>query len=151
MVSRFRTLCAAVAVAMPLVMVAASPATAAEANMFVMQGSGTITPGLSATLQSQSVGLVGTATMVGTHGVLTTYGCSFSGSFFGNLAGGTGNLSGTCGPMPLACAFVFVLGKWIGACAGSVTAAINCTVVYTTLNPSTSFDATCLGQSVKVP
>lgn len=145
---RFRTLAAA----LPLTLVAATPASAADANTFLMQGSGTISPGLGVNVSdAQSMNFTGTATMVGTHGVLATYGCSFSGSFVGNLAAGTGNLSGSCGPMPLACAFVYVLGMWVGTCVGSVTAAFNCTVRYNNVLPSTSYSATCLGQSVTVP
>ena len=114
---RFRSLCTAVAVAMPLVLVSGNPATAAGADAMVVTGSGTISPGLTLVPVSQSISFAGTATVAGTHGVLATYSCSFSGTLIAGVAGGAGSISGSCGPISFdVCFAVAVIGSWSIVC-----------------------------------
>ena len=159
MVSRFRSLCAAVAIAMPLVVVQTSPATAADADVLVVQGSGTISPGLELVVPGpQSVSFTGTATVVGTHGLLATYPCSFSGSFLAAiLVTGTGTMSGQCGPIAFsACIVAWAGGEWMWHCTdigivSAETTTWDCVFTPTNSNPTTSYDLVCGGVYASAP
>jgi hypothetical protein len=133
------------ATAMPVVVALAQPAAAARADVAVIQGGGTITPGLTEVVQNQSVNFTGTATVVGTDGVLATYQCSFSGTGFGNAAGGVGTVSGSCGPVPFtSCNFVFTAVHVTVACAPQVAAA-DCVFTPNNIRPTTSYGLVCEG------
>jgi len=103
-----RKIFSGVALASPLLLAFTSPAVAANAAVAIIQGSGTISPGLGATPAFQSISFTGTATVVGTDGAPATYGCSFSGTDpQGSAAAGAGTVSGSCGPLVFAsCTFV---------------------------------------------
>ena len=106
-----RTFYGAVALASPMLLAVTTPAVAhplPHIDVAVIQGSGTISPGLGATPSPQSISFDGTATVVGTDGVLTSWDCSFSGSDpAGSVAAGAGTVSGSCGPVAFEiCVFV---------------------------------------------
>lgn len=143
-----RSLFAAAAFVLPVTVTMVQPAAAANVDVAVIQGSGTITPGLSATPQNQSVSFTGTATVVGTDGVLATYTCSFAGTGFGNALGGIGSVSGSCGPVVFpSCTFVFTAVHVTVACPPTI-AASDCIFTPTTLNPTTTYDLLCEGALV---
>ena len=150
-----RSLFLGAAVAMPLTLIAASPAAAhpAHADVAVIQGSGTISPGLSATAlpAQQSISFTGTATVVGTEGVLATYPCSFGGTdLAGHPAEGVGTVSGSCGPISFTtCVFVRV-GVVVAVVCADVTTALSvelgagvCVFTPTTFEPTTTYDLIC--------
>lgn len=100
---------AAAAFVLPATVTMLQPAAAAtpHADVAVIQGSGGISPALGALVEEHSVSFGGTATAVGTDGILATYGCSFAGVGTGNILGGAGTVSGGCGPLSLSlCVFV---------------------------------------------
>lgn len=156
MIGRLRAAIAAFAVAMPLVMVAASPATAAGADVLAIQGSGTIFPGFGLIPGPQSISFTGTATVVGTDGILATYACSFSGVLLANVVGGNGILSGSCGPVVLhPCSVVWIGTTLTGMCAETSAqvrwATFACVFSPTTVNPTISYDLVCAGAYAAVP
>jgi len=118
-----RSIAIVVAIAAPALATAMPQAEAANADAAVIQGSGTIAPGLAAKPVAQSINFGGTATVVGTHGIAASYSCAFSGSdLAGSLAEGAGTVGGGCGPINLSlCAFVRVGGAVAVACAGTGT------------------------------
>lgn len=148
-----RSLYAGAAIAMPLVFTAATPAVAApNADVALIQGSGTISPGLGAVPEAQSVSFTGTATVVGTDGVLATYGCSFSGTdLAGSVAEGVGTVSGACGPLAFStCVFVRVAGVVGVVCVAGGVGVAQAACVFTphqTL-PTTSYDLICEAAAV---
>lgn len=156
MIGRLRAAFAAFAVAMPLVMVAASPATAAGADVMEIQGSGVISPGLGRIPTAQSISFTGTATVVGTDGVLATYACTFSGVLLANVVGGNGTISGYCGPMQFyPCSVVWIGTTLTGVCAETSArvrwATFACVFTPTTFNPTTTWDLVCAGAYTTVP
>jgi hypothetical protein len=150
-----RSLFAGAAVSMPLALVAASPASAANVDVAVIQGSGTISPGLGAVPEQQSVQFSGTATVVGTDGVAATYPCNFSGTdLAGSVAEGVGTVSGSCGPISLTtCVFVRVAGVVVVACADGVVEVGGAVCVFTPddVLPTTSYDLVCAAAYAKAP
>jgi hypothetical protein len=140
-----KSLFAVASFAMPLTVTLAQPAAAANVDVAVIQGSGTISPGLTEVVQAQSVNFTGTATVVGTDGVLATYDCSFAGSGFGNAAGGVGNVSGACGPAVFpSCTFAFTAVHVTVACAPTAAAA-DCVFTPNNVRPTTSYGLVCEG------
>lgn len=141
---RLRTLLAAAA-ALPF---AATPANAADADAFVLFGSGTISPGtVVVRADPQVVSFAATATVVGTHGVPGTFACSFSGTLVASVAGGTGTMAGGCGPLWFApCTVVAVVDTWTVACAGpGRPAAFACALQRTDVRPTTRYTVSCAG------
>jgi hypothetical protein len=118
-----RSIAIVVAIAAPAIASVAPSASAANADAAVIQGAGTISPGLGVAPVPQSVNFGGTATIVGTHGVAATFSCAFSGSDLdGSLAEGAGIVGGGCGPINLSlCVFVRVGGAVAVVCAGAGT------------------------------
>lgn len=147
--SRFRPLRAAVAAAMPLVLVSGDPATAAYADAMIVQGSGAISPGVSLIPTPQSISFGGTAVVVGTNGVLAVHSCSFSGTLVATVLGGTGSISGSCGPIPFDdCVVVAVVASWSIACQDAARAGaqgLECVFRVHQVFPTTSYDITCTG------
>lgn len=115
-----RSIALVVAIAAPAIASVAPSASAANADTAVIQGQGTIAPGLTAVPTAQSISFGGNATVVGTHGVAASFGCGFNGSdLAGSLGEGAGTVGGGCGPINLSlCAFVRVGGAVAVACAG---------------------------------
>lgn len=103
--------------------VASAPAHAASADEFTIQGGGTVSPGLGVVpAGQQAFHFGGTATVIGTHGTATTYGCSLNADDVdATFAEGAGTLWGGCGPITLPlCVFVRVGPNAISfACAGT--------------------------------
>jgi hypothetical protein len=114
-----RSVAIAAAIVAPAIALAAPAAQAANADGAVITGAGQILPGLTATPRQQAVNFNGTATVAGTHGVLTTYGCAFAGTDLeGSYAEGAGTVAGTCGPIGLnLCVFVRVAAVVPVVCA----------------------------------
>ncbi|HEX8004138.1 MAG TPA: hypothetical protein VF519_15730 [Mycobacteriales bacterium] len=140
--------------ALPLTM--ASPAASApNADVFVLTGSGTFTPGFGLYSQPQSVAFTGTITSVGTRGILGTYSCGFSGTVVGTIAVGTGTMYGSCGPLQLGlCQVAYVAGliAFAGLCASTgAPAAFTCVAQYANINPTTRYYLMCEGASVTAP
>jgi hypothetical protein len=144
-----RTMLAGAAVFMPLTMIASSPATAAAADTFVIQGSGTISPGLTTTPTNQSISFTGTATVVGTHGTPGTYSCSFSGtsSIPETTANGAGTVSGSCGPIAFSsCTYVRAgVNVAVNCTEGTRTATAKCVFNPGNTNPTTRYTLICTG------
>lgn len=141
-----RSLVAAAALAMPALIT--SPAEAADAGVFIISGSGTISPGLTPVPDDQSINFSGTATVIGTQS--GSYGCSFSGNDpAGSTAAGSGTVSGGCGPISnLTCTFVRVAGVVQVVCvdaAGTRVAEATCVFTPTDVNPTTRYTLTCVG------
>jgi len=125
----------------------------------VITGSGTISPGLGPVPAAQSVSFTGTATVVGTDGILATYGCSFSGTdLAGSLLEGVGTVSGACGPLAFnTCVFLRIAAEVQVVCAdvtvdpGAPSAAVGagvCVFVPTSSNPVTTYDLICAAAAV---
>jgi hypothetical protein len=78
------------------------PARAANADLGVMQGAGTFSPGLGAIPQPQALSFAGDLLVVGTAGVATNFTCNFQGGSSNPLgdavAFGMGNMDGGCAP-----------------------------------------------------
>lgn len=148
-----KSLFAAASFALPMSVTLVQPAAAAYVDVASITGSGTLSPGLNATVQTQSISFTGTATVVGTDGVLATYPCSFSGSGSGNAAGGTGVVSGSCGPINFpACTFVFTGVHVTVACPVTTgVAAADCVFTPTNVNPTTRYNLVCGAFIVQVP
>lgn len=145
---RFRLLVVALtaAVALP----ASAPAEALGANVYVMTGSGTISPGLGLVPIPQSVSFTGTAGYVSTFPVgLAGYPCSFSGAEFGSMAGGVGTLAGSCGPASYtnilyvrAGATLSGIGVVVGGSSSSTH--FDCVFQPTDVNPTTRYSLVCV-------
>lgn len=118
-----RALAIATAIGAPAIISIAPSAQAANADAAVIRGAGTISPGLTATPQPQSVSFGGTAIVAGTHSTGGTFACSFGGNDLdGSYAEGAGTVSGSCGPISLSlCVFVRVGGVVPVACVGTGT------------------------------
>ena len=118
-----RTVFAGVALAMPLTLLATTPAVAANADVAVINGNGTILPGLDVVPVPQAVSFTGTANVTGSHPGIVT--CSFNGTdLLGSLAEGVGTVSGDCGPIDLnTCAFVRVVEAVVVGCVDGVVEA----------------------------
>ena len=113
-----------------------------RANAAVITGSGTISPGLTEIPTAQSIAFTGSATVVGTEGVLATYPCSFSGSdLAGSVTEGAGTVAGSCGPLVYDCVFVRIGVEVQVVCP--VAAAAVCVFTPTTTNPVRSYDLIC--------
>lgn len=142
-----------VGAALPVAMFQAQPASAAYVDIAVITGSGTISPGLSPTVQSQSISFSGTATVVGTDGLPGTYSCNFTGTGFGNMLGGTGNVAGNCGPVNFpACTFVFTGVHVTVGCAVDIgVGAADCVFTPVDVNPTTRYNLVCGAFLVQVP
>lgn len=151
-----RSLYAGAALSMPLIFTVTTPAVAANVDTAVIQGSGTISPGLGLTPSPQSISFTGTATVVGTDGVLATYSCAFNGTDpAGSTAAGSGNVSGACGPLAFAsCTFVRVGAHVDVVCtggAGTGGAYAKCVFRAHSVLPTTSYDLTCKAEVALVP
>lgn len=144
----------AVALAAPLLLTVTTPAVAhplPHVDVLVVEGSGTISPGVGLIPGPQSISFDGTATVVGTDGVLVTYDCSFSGTDpAGSTAAGSGTVSGSCGPISLSlCIFVRVGSVVIVICAEVQvgvhvgTAVAECVFRPHDTLPTTSYDLIC--------
>ena len=119
----------------------------ARADAAVINGSGSINPGLSEIPAAQSISFTGTATVVGTEGVLATYGCSFSGTdLAGSVAEGVGTVAGSCGPISFTtCVFLRIAAEVQVVCAElpvTIGGAV-CVFTPTTTNPVTTYDLIC--------
>jgi hypothetical protein len=150
-----RSLFAGATIAMPLNLLITSPAAAASADAAVIQGHGTISPGLTPVPTQQSISFTGTATVVGTDGVLATYPCSFTGTdLAGSLAAGVGTVKGNCGPLDFTtCVFVRIGAEVQVICADtgvSVGAAV-CVFQPDQINPTTSYTLTCGAVAAEAP
>lgn len=153
-----KRLYAAAALVLPLALASYNPATAAtpHADVAVIQGSGTISPPLGPLVEAHSVSFSGTATVVGTDGVLATYPCSFNGVGTGNILGGPGTVSGGCGPLVLElCVFVLTGAVVHVACptATGTQAGIGqgeCVFRPHQVLPVESYDLTCEASAVVV-
>lgn len=148
---KLRSMYAAAAVVLPLTLTMFQPATAAtpHADVAVIQGSGTIDPALGTAVEAHSVSFTGTATVVGTDGVLATYACSFNGVGTGNILGGPGTVSGGCGPLVLElCVFVLTGAVVHVACPKTTAAQVGigqgeCVFRPHQILPVESYDLTC--------
>ncbi len=146
---RLRSLLLVVATVLPF---AATPVPSHAADAFTFSGNGTISPGLGVTPVPQSFSMTGTATAVGTDGVLTTSSCSFSGyDNAGSLAEGFGTMSGACGSWYWCRVGVYVrVGHHkVIICVEAVSVGqMQCVFVPTDVNPTTKFSFTCAGTVV---
>lgn len=80
-----------------------APAVAPHANVMLVNGAGTISPGLQALPLPQAIGFTGTAVVVGTDGILASYACAWDATGLNdNVASGFGTASGACGPIAFA-------------------------------------------------
>ncbi|HEV2890438.1 MAG TPA: hypothetical protein VGX28_08680 [Frankiaceae bacterium] len=140
-----RSLFLGAALTLPVYSAMVAPAGAANVDIAAIVGSGTISPGLTEVVQSQSISFTGTATAIGTDGLPGTYSCSFAGTGFGNAAGGTGTVSGVCGPLSFpACTFVFTGGHVTVACPLPVgVGAADCVFQPTDIRPTTRYNLVC--------
>lgn len=140
-----RTFLAAIA-ALPLLVPA--PSSAQGTGVFVVQGSGGISPGLDLVPAAQSVSFGGTMTVVGTDPLLSTYGCSFGGTEVGFIGASQGYLGGGCGHVQCP------IGPYERA---GFVLTWTCTNVFVTITmecvfrphqtlPVTSYDMTCEGR-----
>lgn len=143
-----------VTLAAPLLLTVTMPAVAhpyPHVDALVIQGSGTISPGLGATPTPQSISFDGTAFVAGTDGGLATYDCSFSGTEpQGALAAGAGAVSGACGLIRLSfCAFIHVGATALLACPELVThlgvGVVECVFRPHDTLPTTAYDLVCHG------
>jgi len=103
-----RVLCAALAACASVSLLPVQQATA-SADTLVISGSGTVSPGLAPVItRPQAITFTGTATVIGTDGILATYACQVTGTGLNdNMAAGVGYLSGSCGPISFSsCTFV---------------------------------------------
>ena len=145
-----RSLFVGAALAMPLVLLGTSPAAAVDANVAVISGSGIISPGLDIVPVQQSISFTGTATYVGTDGVLATAPCAFAGTDLrGSIAEGAGTVSGGCTPYNFSlCAFVRVFGVVVVVCANASVPPLTlgagvCVFTPDQVLPTTSYQLVC--------
>ena len=104
-----KSMLAAAAFVLPAAVTMIQPASAAtpHVDVAVITGSGTIVPSLGLDVETHAVSFDGQALAIGTEGVLAPFPCSFSGSGIGNILGGPGTVSGSCGPLSFElCVFV---------------------------------------------
>jgi len=155
-----RSVFAGVALAMPLTLIAASPALAAGQDVGTISGDdGVISPGLGVVPEAQNFSFGGTATVVGTDGVLATYPCGFTGhDIAGSAAAGVGDFSGGCGPIQFtSCNFVRAAVAVVAACVEATTApsvkvgAGACVFTPTDTNPTTKFGLLCAIDYTSLP
>ncbi|HEX8004140.1 MAG TPA: hypothetical protein VF519_15740 [Mycobacteriales bacterium] len=150
-----RSLFLGATLAMPFALLSASPAVAANVDVAAITGSGTLSPGLTEVVQNQSISFTGTATVVGTDGLPGSYPCSFSGTGFGNMAGGTGTVSGSCGPLSFpGCSLVFTGVHVIVVCpinggTGGIGAG-DCVFQPTNVRPTTRYNLACAAGLAKI-
>lgn len=147
-----------VALAAPIAMIAATtaPASAATAATAVVQGNGTITPGLTAIPTAQNFDFTGTATVTGvlcgTTYVAASVGITASGNdLAGNVAEGAGTLTVTIGGCAASGAYVRVGAAVVVALALPVATAATgvCVFVPGQLTPPvTSYSVTCVAAIV---
>ncbi|HEV2890440.1 MAG TPA: hypothetical protein VGX28_08690 [Frankiaceae bacterium] len=145
---RLRTFLAAFA----LPLATTTPATAASADAVTIQGSGAISPGRTLVAAPQWVGFTGTAFAVGTDGLPGTYACSFTGVITESVLGGTGSMSGFCGPLPFwSCAVVATTVTWTVACTDPSRnlGALECLLTPTNVNPNTQYTVLCAGAAAR--
>lgn len=137
-----------------LALAATSPsAHAASLDVLVVNVSGTYSPALDTTYRARTLSMNGTASFVGTHGVLTTYSCAFVGTEIGTIAGGVGVMAGNCGPIFCNAAAYARAGfhtPW--TCTDTIKVwPMLCAISFLPLPPATSAAMTCLGASAEVP
>lgn len=144
MTRRLRTLLAVTVLA---VTAWAPPAGAAQADVLVLQGSGTFSPPLDATPTTRSISAFATLTVVGTDGIGSSYACLVTGTELGVVAGGVGYVGANCGPvacLPFVWARAGLHATW--TCTGPTTVwQAVCTLTYHQVLPTFSFDMACLG------
>jgi hypothetical protein len=158
-----RTVFGGMALAAPLLLTVTTPAVAhplPHVDVVVIQGSGTISPGLGLLPEHQSISFTGTATGVGTDsvsdGIPFTYGCSFSGEDpAGSVAAGAGTVAGSCGPLAFElCVFGRAGGKVSVVCASTTDhkggAEAECVFTPHGVLPTTSYDLICEAKAALV-
>ena len=147
----------AVALAAPVLLTVTTPAVAhplPHVDALVIQGSGTISPGIGVEPDEQSISFTGTATVVGTDGVLTTETCSFSGTDpAATIPLGSGTVSGSCGPISLSLCVFIRIGVIVQVVCAEVqvgvhvgTATATCVFRPHDSLPTTSFDLVCVAE-----
>lgn len=162
MVKLSRTVYGGLALAAPMLLTLSAPAAVADplphADVSLITGSGTISPGLGVFPVPQSISFTGTATAVGTTGPgVTTLSCSFSGTDpAGSAAAGAGTVSGNCGHLNFSlCVFVRQGPHVTVTCTstGSHTggAVAECVFEPHAVLPTTSYDLVCTAVSVLAP
>ena len=114
---RLRLAVVTAASALVACVVQAAPAAAANGDVMVVQGSGNLAPGVTATVTANAVNFAGTATVVGTNGIAVNYGCNWAGTEIGNIAASEGVVAGGCGPITFSdCVTVRVVSTWTMTC-----------------------------------
>jgi hypothetical protein len=150
-----RSLFVGAAIAMPLTLIATTPAVALGEDVGVVTGGGSISPGLGVTPANQTFHFSGTATVVGTDGVAASFSCSFDGSdSVGTAALGTGPFSGGCGPISFSnCTFVRATVAVVVACNDGVVkvAAGACVFVPSDVNPTKNYTLVCAFDYTQAP
>lgn len=124
------------------------PAHAASADAVVLQFFG----GYGA--DYRSIGMYGDATIVGTDGIPTTYGCGMMGPVLHDAAGDVGTLlEGGCGPWPLTCVFLRVGVVANLTCITPTVGVLEAagTWVPHDVLPTTTFDVTLAGTVTVLP
>ncbi|HEX8002036.1 MAG TPA: hypothetical protein VF519_05010 [Mycobacteriales bacterium] len=97
---RLRAAAVAVAATTAVVPAAAPPAHAAWADLLIVTGAGTISPGLTEVPRAQSISFSGAATAIGSDGIPATWACAWSATGLNDtVAAGFGSASGSCGPV----------------------------------------------------
>lgn len=98
----------------------------------------------------RSIGMFGDATVVGTDGIPTTYGCGMDGPVLHDAAGDVGTLNGGCGPWPLTCVFTRVGVVANLTCLTPTVGVLEATGTWIPHDvlPTTSFDVTLAGAIV---
>ena len=147
-----RRLFGAAALTAPLLLTVTTPAVAhplPHVDQAVITGSGSISPGLGAVPEEQSISFDGSALTVGTDGVLVTFPCSFAGTdLAGSAATGLGTVSGACGPLFFElCVFVRVTVAVAVVCATTTDhtgpGEAECIFRPHDTLPTTSYDLVC--------
>ncbi|HEX8004139.1 MAG TPA: hypothetical protein VF519_15735 [Mycobacteriales bacterium] len=138
---------AAAALAFPV----APPAEALDANVYVITGSGTLSPGLTVVPTPQSISFTGTASYASTFPVgLGGYSCSFSGTDqIGSVLLGLGSLSGSCGPTSGVDMVLVRVGPTLSLTTAVIASAsrglhFDCVFQPTNVNPTTRFNLACV-------
>ena len=95
----------------------ATPAAAASADVMAVHGGGSLWPPMTALPAASAVTFDGTATVIGTDGVASTFSCAWNGTEIGNIATSEGAVSGLCGPIAFSnCVTVRVAVTWLMTC-----------------------------------
>lgn len=141
---------AATALAAPLLLTVTTPAavSAVHVDTGLIQGSGTITPGLGASTTPQAMSFAGTLTAVSTRGVGATYGCAWAGDWITVALAGVGAVAGACGPIVFETCVGVLAGPALDlVCQRPSTGVspweIACVFRPHQTNPVTSYDLTC--------